>query len=155
MTGALEERRGIAGLDDRKSHLDSLRQARPRIRADVRDVGRGTLARLAAGDWIRQGTDLIAEGPTGSGRTFPVRAPAHRACHRKMSVPCRRVPEPVPALAHARDGEPHGRLMRRLARVPLPVPDGWGLQGFSAEGRRDLPETAGQRYGRRSVVIAS
>ncbi len=67
----------------------------------------------------------------------------------------RRVPELVSALAHARDGEPHERLMRRLATVSLPVLDDRDLQGFSAEGRRDLPEIVERRYGRRSIVIAS
>ena len=64
MIEALEERRGIAG---------------------------GTLTRLAAGDWIRQGINLIVEGPTGSGKTFLACALAHRACYQKMSAPCRRV----------------------------------------------------------------
>ncbi len=45
--------------------------------------------------------------------------------------------------------------MRRLARVSLLVLDDRGLQGFSAEGRRDLLEIVEQRYGRKSIVIAS
>ncbi len=182
MAEAIEERRGVPdigqpGFDDRlamlverevahrdrRSYLNCLRQARPRIRADVRDVDRGagrgiaggTLTRLAAGDWIRRGINLIVEGPTGSGKTFLVCALAHRARRQKMSAPCRRVPELVSALAHARDGELHERLMRRLATVSLPVLDDWGPRGFSAEGRRDLPGTGGRRYGRRSIVIAS
>ncbi|MDE0524365.1 MAG: ATP-binding protein, partial [Boseongicola sp.] len=159
MIEALEEQRDIADIEqlsfddrlamlierevahrDRKSYLNNLRQAQLRIRADVQDVdcsaGRGiarsTLTRLAAGDWIRQGINLITEGPTGSGKTFLVCALAHQACRQKMSVLYRRVPELVSALAHARDGELHERLMRRLAKVSLLVLDDWGLQGFSA-----------------------
>ncbi len=82
---------------DRKSCPNNLHQAQLRIRADVRDVdcsasrgiARSTLTRLAAGDWIRQGINLIVEGPTGSGKTFLVCALAHQACHQKMSVPGR------------------------------------------------------------------
>ena len=37
----------------------------------------------------------------------------------------------------------------------LLLPDDWGLQGFSAEGRRDLLEIAEQRHGRKSIPIAS
>ena len=52
-----------------------LRQAQLRIRADVQDVdcraGRGiartTLTQLAAGDWIRQGHNLILGGSTDPG----------------------------------------------------------------------------------------
>ena len=45
--------------------------------------------------------------------------------------------------------------MRRLAKVSLLVLDDWGLQGFSAEGRRDLLEIVEARHGRKSILIAS
>lgn len=148
---------------DRKSYLGHLRQAQLRIRADIRDVdcraGRGiartTLVQLAAGDWIRQGVNLIVEGATGSGKTFIACALAHQACRQKQPVLYRRVSELVSALARARDKGTHERLMRRLAKVSLLVLDDWGLEGFSAEGRRDLLEIVEQRYGRKSILIAS
>ena len=42
-----------------------------------------------------------------------------------------------------------------IARVDLPVLDDRGLQGFPAGGRRDLPEIAEARHGRKSILIAS
>ena len=182
MAEALEEQNDIAdierlGFDDRlammlereaehrhhKSYLGHLRQAQLRIRADIQDVdcraGRGiartTLTQLAAGDWIRQGLNLIVGGATGSGKTFIACALAHQACHQKRSVLYRRVPELVAALVRARDKGTHARLMGRLARVDLLVLDDWGLQGFSAEGRRDLLEIVEARHGRKSILIAS
>ena len=182
MAEALEEQRDIAdierlGFDDRlammlereaehrdhKSYLGHLRQAQLRILADIQDVGcragrgiaRTTLTQLAAGDWIRQALNLILGGPTGSGKTFVACALAHQACRQKQSVLYRRVPELVAALARARDKGTHDRLMRRLAKVSLLVLDDWALQGFSAEGRRDLLEIAEARHGRRSTLIAS
>ena len=182
MAEALEEQQNIAdiaqlGFDDRlamliereaehrdqRSYLGHLRAAQLRIRADIQDVdcraGRGiartTLTQLAAGDWIRQGLNLIVGGATGSGKTFIACALAHQACHQKRSVLYRRVPELVTALARARDKGTHPRLMGRLARVDLLILDDWGLQGFSAEGRRDLLEIAEARHGRRSILIAS
>ena len=148
---------------DQKSYLGHLRQAQLRIRADIQDVdcraGRGiartTLVQLAAGDWIRQGINLIVEGATGSGKTFIACALAHQACRQKRPVLYRRVSELVSALARARDRGTHERLMRRLAKVSLLVLDDWGLEGFSAEGRRDLLEIVEQRYGRKSILIAS
>ena len=182
MAEALEEQRDIAdvdqlGFDDRlalmiereaehrdhKSYLGHLRQAQLRIRADVQDVdcraGRGiartTLTQLAAGDWIRQGHNLILGGPTGSGKTFVACALAHQACRQHQSVLYRRVPELVAALIRARDKGTLERLMGRLGRVSLLVLDDWGLQGFSAEGRRDLLEIVEARHGRKSILIAS
>ncbi len=182
MAEAMEEQHDIAdieqlGFDDRlamllereaqhrdhKSYLGHLRQAQLRIRADIQDVdcraGRGiartTLTQLAAGDWIRQALNLIIEGPTGSGKTFLACALAHQACRQKQPVLYRRVPKLVAALTRARDKGTHDRLMRRLAKVSLLVLDDWGLQGFSAEGRRDLLEIVEARHGRKSILIAS
>ena len=182
MAEALEEQQNIAdiaqlGFDDRlamliereaehrdqKSYLGHLRAAQLRIRADIQDVdcraGRGiartTLTQLAAGDWIRQGLNLIVGGATGSGKTFVACALAHQACRQKQSVLYQRVPELITALVRARDKGTHARLMGRLARVSLLVLDDWGLQGFSAEGRRDLLEIAEARHGRKSIPIAS
>ena len=182
MAEALEEQKDIPdieqlGFDDRlammlereaehrdhKSYLGHLRQAQLRIRADIQDVdcraGRGiartTLTQLAAGDWIRQALNLIVGGATGSGKTFVACALAHQACRQRQSVLYRRVPELVTALDRARDKGTHARLMGRLARVDLLVLDDWGLQGFSAEGRRDLLEIVEARHGRKSILIAS
>ncbi len=45
--------------------------------------------------------------------------------------------------------------MRCLGKVALLVLYDWGLQGSSAEGRRDLLEIVEARYGRKSILIAS
>ena len=63
--------------------------------------------------------------------------------------------DPVCAQGGARDKGTHDRLMKRLARVDLLLLDDWGLQGFSAEGRRDLLEIVEARHGRKSILIAS
>ena len=192
MAEALEEQRDIAdvdqlGFDDRlammiereaehrnhKSYLGHLRQAQLRIRADVQDVdcraGRGiartTLTQLAAGDWIRQGHNLILGGPTGSGKTFVACALAHQACRQHQSVLYRRVPELVAALTRARDKGTLERLMgspgqglpagpRRLGAAGLlhrgparPVGDRGGAPRTQVHPRRqsDSPWSAGQR----------
>ena len=41
--------------------------------------------------------------------------------------------------------------MRRLVRTDLLVLDDWGLQNFSAEGRRDLMEIVERRDERKST----
>ena len=184
MAEALEEQYHIAEIDDlgfddriamllereaqqrnQKRYLALLRQAQLRIRAEIQDVdcsaGRGitrtALTQLSAGEWIRSGLNLIVEGATGSGKTFLACALAHQACLQKHSALYRRVPELVSALARARDKGPiaHERLMRRLDKVALLILDDWGLQGFSAEGRRDLLELVEGRHGRKSILIAS
>ena len=69
----------------------------------------------------------------------------------------RRVPELIATLARARDKGTHDRLMRLLAKVSLQILDNWGLQGFSAESRRDLLEIveAPQGWGPRGAHRAA
>ena len=120
-----------------------------------RGIARTMLTELAAGDWIRQAVNLVLLGATGSGKTFVACALARQACRQKQSVLYRRVPELVTALDRARDKGTRAKLRRRLARIDLLVLDDRGLQGFSAEGRRDLLEIAEARHGRKSILIAS
>ena len=94
---------------------------------------------------------LIVGGATGSGETFVACALAHQACRQKQSVLYRRVPELVAALT-CRMQQISALLDRHRHLLVL---DDWGLQGFSAEGRRDLLEIAEARHGRRSTLIAS
>ena len=51
---------------------------------------------------------------------------------------------------------PHNRRLH-ISRVMLcsTLLDDWGLQGFSAEGRRDLLEIVEARHQRKSILIAS
>ena len=55
----------------------------------------------------------------------------------------------------ARDKGTLERLLGRLGRVSLLVLDDWGLQGFSAQGRRDLLEIVEARHGCKSILVAS
>ena len=183
MAEALEEQRNIAdiaqlGFDDRlamliereaehrdqKSYLGHLRAKLSCASAPTSRTS--TAAPAAASRGPRSPSsppatgsarrlNLIVGGATGSGKTFVACALAHQACRQKQSVQYRRIPELIAALARARDKGTHDRLMRRLARVDLLVLDDWGLQGFSAEGRRDLLEIAEARHGRKSILIAS
>ena len=45
--------------------------------------------------------------------------------------------------------------MRQLDKVAMFVLDDWGLQGFSAEGRRDQLELVEGHHDRKSIPIAS
>ena len=59
-------------------------------------------------------------------------------------------PRPRPRQGHPRPADGPPRKGRGLL-----VLDDWGLQGYSAEGRRDPLEIAEARHGRKSILIAS
>ena len=146
-----------------RSYRARLRQARLRELAEIEDVachaGRGItrteLMHLAAGHWIHAGANLTVVGPTGVGKTFVVCALANQACRQNRSVAYYRLPELIASLAAARQKARCDKLMRRLTSIDLLVLDDWGLQAFSADGRRDILEIIEPRSARRSTVIAS
>ena len=61
----------------------------------------------------------------------------------------------VLSLDAGRGGTNYIRLMRRLTTIDLLILDDWGLQNFSAQGRRDILELIEPRSARRSTMIVS
>jgi len=71
-----------------------IRQARFKLAACVRDIDyqhprnltKTQIARLAQGDWINRGQNLLMTGPCGSGKTYLACALGHNACLHGYSV---------------------------------------------------------------------
>lgn len=147
-----------------RSYLARLRKAQLRERAEISDIecsaGRGitrtTLLNLASGNWIRAGANLRIHGPTGVGKTFLACALGNQACRQNRSVAYIRVPELVLSLNAARaTPRSYTRIMRRMTDADLVILDDWGLEDFSAQGRRDILEIIEPRSARRSTMIVS
>ena len=146
-----------------RSYLARLRKAQLRERAEISDIdcsaGRGitrtTLLNLATGDWIRSGANLRIHGATGVGKTFLACALGNQACRQNRAVAYIRVPELVLSLNAARNTPRYTRIMRRLTGADLVILDDWGLEDFSAQGRRDILEIIEPRSARRSTMIVS
>ena len=51
-----------------------------------RHLAPATIARLAQGDWIQKGQNLLITGPCGSGKTYLACALGHNACLHGYSV---------------------------------------------------------------------
>ncbi len=146
-----------------RSYLARLRKAQLRERADISDIdcsaGRGitrtTLMNLATGHWIHAGANLTVVGATGVGKTTLACALGNQACRQNRSVAYVRVPDLVLSLDTTRGSPGYIRMMRRLTTVDLLILDDWGLQNFSAQGRRDILEIIEPRSARRSTMIVS
>jgi DNA replication protein DnaC len=75
-------------------HERLIRLARFKLAATVQDIDyqhpcnltKTQIARLAQGDWIERGQNLLLTGPCGSGKTYIACALGHSACLRGYSV---------------------------------------------------------------------
>lgn len=120
-----------------------------------RSITHTALMHLAAGAWIRNATDLVILGATGSGKTFLACALAANACRQQRSILYRRVSDLTEEIACARENGKGYQLMRRLERLNLLVLDDRGLVSMCAAGRRAILEVVEKRHRRAATIIVS
>jgi DNA replication protein DnaC len=140
-----------------------IRQARFKLAATVqeidyqhpRNLARSQLARLAQGEWLERGQNLLLTGPCGSGKTYIACALGHSACLRGYSVRYYRLSRLLLELTQAKaDGSYHKQL-RQLAKVQMLIIDDWGLEPLKPAQRNDLMEIMDDRHGHTSTVMVS
>jgi DNA replication protein DnaC len=140
-----------------------IRQARFKLAATVqeidyqhpRNLARSQLARLAQGDWLERGQNLLLTGPCGGGKTYIACALGHSACLRGYSVRYYRLSRLLLELTQAKaDGSYHKQL-RQLAKVQMLIIDDWGLEPLKPAQRNDLMEIMDDRHGHTSTVMVS
>jgi DNA replication protein DnaC len=159
--GLLAERE-ITEREDRR--LSSrLRQARLKHNACLEDLDyraprgldKALMAELGSGRWLREGLNLIINGPTGVGKTWIACALAQKACRDGYTALYLRLPRWFEDLALAHGDGRFPKLMSSYAKTDLIVLDDWGLAKLGAEQRRDLLELLDDRHGHRSTLVTS
>ena len=120
-----------------------------------RNVTKAQIARLAQGDWINRGQNLLVTGPCGSGKTYLACALGHNACLHGYSVRYYRLSRLLLELTQAKaDGSYHKQL-KQLASIQLLVIDDWGLEPLKPAHRNDLMEIMDDRHGHTSTLVIS
>ena len=161
---------------DDKRLSSRLRQARLRHNACLEDLDyrsprgldKALILQLSSGQWLRDGLNLIINGPTGVGKTWLACALAHQACRDGYSVRYLRLPRLLEELGLAHGDGRFAKLMSSYAKTDLLILDDWGwpvhrrtaARHAGATGRplrpaldhRDQPDAGGQlaRIDRRS-----
>jgi DNA replication protein DnaC len=167
-TLSFEERLGLLADREMTERQDRrlktrLRQARLKHHACVEDLDyraprgldKALMLQLATCRWVREGLNLIINGPTGVGKTWIACALAQKACREGYTALYLRLPRLFEDLGLAHGDGRFTKLMAGFAKTDLIILDDWGLAKFTAEQRRDMLELLDDRRGSRSTVVTS
>ena len=133
----------------RQAHLDSFEfKAIPSL-----NKARGL--ELARCEWIERRENVIALGPSGTGKSHAAQRLGLAACQRGMSVRFVTAAALVHELLEARDERRLVRLQKQLANHKLLIIDELGFVPLSKTGAELLFELVSQRYERAAVLTTS
>lgn len=110
---------------------------------------------LARCDWIERRENVIALGPSGTGKTHVALGLGLMACQKGMPVSFVTAASLIHELMEARDEKRLLRLQRQLAKVKLLILDELGFVPLSKTGAELLFELISQRYECGSTLITS
>src|SRR5690554_3686435 len=110
---------------------------------------------LARCEWIDRRENVIALGPSGTGKTHVSLGLGLAACQKGMSVSFTTAATLVNEMMEARDERRLLRLQKQLAGVKLLIIDELGFVPLSKTGAELLFELISQRYERGSTMITS
>jgi DNA replication protein DnaC len=110
---------------------------------------------LARCEWIERRENVIALGPSGTGKTHVALGLGLAACQKGMSVGFITAAALVHELMEARDERRLLRLQKQMANHKLLIIDELGFVPLSKTGAELLFELISQRYERGSTLITS
>ena len=110
---------------------------------------------LARCEWIERRENVIALGPSGTGKTHIALGLGLPACQKGLSVGFTTAAALVHALMEARDERRLLRVQKQMAGVKLLIIDELGFVPLSKTGAELLFEMISQRYERGATMITS
>jgi len=134
-----------------------------RYRASVEEIGadpargidKSFIARLAMGDYIKNGEAVIITGATGCGKSFIASALGHQACRQGYTVSYHNMQKLLIRLKQARLDGSIIKVFDRLAKTDLLIIDDFGLTALQGQQQTDFLEIIEDRHARCSTIIVS
>lgn len=117
--------------------------------------GRDHVQFLARCEWIDRGENVIALGPSGTGKTHVALGLGLAACQKGMPVRFTTAAAIVHGLMAARDDRQLLRLQKQLVRQRLLIIDELGFVPLDKTGAELLFEMISQRYEQGLILISS
>jgi DNA replication protein DnaC len=111
------------------------------------------LNELARGDYLAEGSNIIAVGPSGTGKTHVCDALGLAACEQSKRVRRYTATELVSELEEAQEEHQLHRYLRRFGRHDLVVVDELGYMPISEHGGDLFFQALSERHERGSVIV--
>jgi len=121
----------------------------------ARGIDKSLIARLAMGDYIKNGEAIIISGATGCGKSFLASALGHSACKQGYTVAYHNMQKLLVRLKHARLDGSIIKLFDKIAKTDLLIIDDFGLTVLQGQQQTDFLEIMEDRHAKRATIIAS
>ena len=126
------------------------------IKADpVRGIDKMLLARLAGGNYIKNGEAVLITGAAGCGKSFLASALGHHACRQGYTVYYHNMQKLLVRLKLSRADGSIIKLFDRLAKTDLLIIDDFGLTALQGQQQTDFLEIIEDRHAKSSTIIVS
>ena len=113
------------------------------------------ILRLSVCGWIEQRHNLLVNGATGAGKTYPACAMGNAACRRDYTVRYFFLPRLLTDFSISRLDGSYNQYMSGINKCHLLIIDDWGLAPISPLDGRDVLEVIEERTNTGSLMIAS
>lgn len=118
-------------------------------------ISRKAIYDLAAGQFIRQATDVLFIGPPGVGKTHLAQAIGHQAIKLNFQVLYRSIFDLVRDFLKDEAFNQQDRVLRRYLKPDLLIIDDMGLKALPKHSGEYLLEVVMRRYENRSTIMTS
>ena len=113
------------------------------------------IARLAQGDWVKQGANVVLYGGFGLGKTHLAIGIGRALCGQSLRVAFSTVHDLIQSLVDAKKGLTLAKLFKRLDRFDLIICDELGYLAQTQEGADLFFQLISQRAERKSLLITT
>lgn len=154
-----------AEWDDRQNRkiARNIKNARFRYKASVeqityneeRNLDQNKLMRLAQGEFITSGENILITGSTGVGKSYIATALGYQACIEGYRVMYYNTTKLFAKLKMAKTEGTYLKELSKIERQSLIILDDFGLQAMDNQSRLAFLEIIEDRHGKGSVIITS